>query len=367
MAQNSRIEWTDVTWNPIRGCSVISPGCKNCYAMKQAHRFSGPGGAYEGLTQLTSNGPVWTGKVQFVEKHLADPLKWKKPRMIFVNSMSDLFHEGISDEQIDKIFAVMALCPQHTFQILTKRPERMLKYLTAIRREGPTKGYVDLLFGRPARAFPVMFSKLPLNNETIAPWPLPNVWLGVSAESQKYADERIPLLLQTPAAVRWVSAEPLLGPIDLTDLPVPSSVTGYSEKSILETPYRFNVLTNQDDDHVYNRHPKINWLVAGSESGPGARPAHPDWFRGLRDQCKAAGVPFFFKQWGEWKPAERGDPDFIRESGGFQPDSHTHNWDKNANLPDGLWSIRVGKKAAGRLLDGKEHNEYPALKAEVAA
>src|SRR6476620_7247058 len=128
MATNSKIEWTNATWNPIRGYSVVSPGCKNCYAMKQAHRFSGKGQAYEGLTQLTSNGPVWTGKVKFVPEHLADPLKWREPRRVFVNSMSDLFHEGMSDLDIEAIFGVMALAQQHTFQILTKRPERMLKW-----------------------------------------------------------------------------------------------------------------------------------------------------------------------------------------------------------------------------------------------
>jgi protein gp37 len=243
----------------------------------------------------------------------------------------------------------MCEAKQHTFQVLTKRPKRMLEFLS--RWDSMTRDFGPL--------YPHM-------------WPQNHVWLGVSAESQKYADERIPLLLQTPAAVRWVSAEPLLGPIDLTDLPVPSSVTGYSEKSILETPYRFNVLTNQDDDHVYNRHPKINWLVAGSESGSGARPAHPDWFRGLRDQCKAAGVPFFFKQWGEWVSPDQfssdGWDDLEMNSRGLSvyPDGRvTEMWGIQSDDSERVW--KVGKKAAGRLLDGKEHNEYPALKAEVAA
>jgi protein gp37 len=253
---NSSIEWTNAVWNPVRGCSVVSPGCKNCYAMKQARRFSGPGGAYEGLTRLTSNGPVWTGEVRFVPEMLHYPLKLRKPHRIFVNSMSDLFHEQLSDECIQKIFKVMCEVKQHTFQVLTKRPKRMLEFLS--HWDSMTRDWG------------------PLYPNT---WPQKHVWLGVSCENQATADERIPLLLQTPAAVRWVSAEPLLGPIDLTAIK-----RTRAEGFMRPLDGRFN---------------KINWVVAGSESGPRARPAEIAWFRSLRDQCASGGVPFFLKQFAD--------------------------------------------------------------------
>lgn len=255
MSANSSIEWTDRTWNPVRGCSIVSPGCVNCYAMKQAHRFSGKGRAYEGLTKLTSAGPQWTGKVRPVEDALLEPLKWKKPQRVFVNSMSDLFHEGVPFEFIDKVFAVMALAPQHTFQILTKRPERMREYcsnpdledrLTEIwQQDSPDKATWSLLL------------------------PLSNVWLGVSAENQPAADERIPLLLQTPAAVRFVSAEPLIGPVDFDSPVLQADSDGY-----------------------------LDWAIVGGESGPRARPCDVAWIRSIVQQCQAAGVPAFVKQLG---------------------------------------------------------------------
>jgi len=199
----TKIEWTRSddgtlgrTWNPIRGCSVVSEGCRNCYAMNFATRFAKEGEPYEGLAYRNSSGAHWTGKVEFIEKHLTDALRWRKPARVFVNSMSDLFHESIPDEWIDKIFAVMAYAPQHVFQVLTKRPERMLSYLSC--REG-RRVVIDGLGA--------------IWTHTVS-WPLPNVHLGVSAEDQKTANERIPLLRETPAAVRWVSAEPLIGPID---------------------------------------------------------------------------------------------------------------------------------------------------------
>lgn len=322
------IEWTEETWNPIRGCTRVSAGCMNCYAERVAMRFSGPGQPYEGLVQMTNSHPQWTGKVQFVGKHLHDPLKWKEPRRVFVNSMSDLFHEGMTDQQIDRVFAVMAMSPKHTFQVLTKRPERMAWYLSEpglrarIAREanvmmrsgkGANSDALAHVFtwGRLEHAEPGEYVNY-LAGIADRCWPLPNVWLGVSVENQKAANERISLLLQTPAAVRWISAEPLLGPI------------------------------------LFKRYgkPLLDWVVCGGESGPGARPMHPDWARSLRDQCKAAGVAFFFKQWGEWIGAGQ---EVERPT----PDREYHRW------PNGAISSRVGKKAAGRLLDGKEHSEYP--------
>ena len=256
MADTS-IEWADKSWNPVTGCST---------------------------------------DVRCHDDRLKQPISWKKPKrkpgdtrpdslLIFVNSMSDLFHEDVPFEFIDDVFAVMAKCPQHTHLTLTKRPGRMLEYFN-------TSG---ALWGR-----------------VIDPWPLPNVWLGVSVEDQKTADERIPLLLQMPAAVRWVSYEPALGPVQL-DL----------------APARFNERS-------------IDWLVCGGESGHGARPMQLSWARSARDQCVSAGIPFFFKQWGEWLPAGR--------------DADT--WD-GLPIPASYEPVRVGKKAAGRLLDMREWNKFP--------
>jgi protein gp37 len=296
VGEHSKIEWTEATWNPIRGCSRVSEGCRNCYAERIAARFGGPvehqdksDFPFYEIAEMTDAGPRWTGKVELVESALYLPLRWKKPRRIFVNSMSDLFHEKIPTEWINTIFGVMHAAPWHIYQILTKRAELMRAW-----------------------AFP---------NTGLAQ--MKNIWLGVSVENQKTADERIPLLLQTPAAVRWVSYEPALGPVDFTD------IMGQNYLKEFETPADIKI-------------PRaLDWLVAGGESGPGARPAHPGWFRAVRDQCAAAGVPFFFKQWGEWAPVREAKFHDICGSVGFE---------------------RVGKKKAGRLLDGREHNEYPATR-----
>lgn len=245
--------------------------------------------------------------------------------MIFVNSMSDLFHEDVPDEFIDKVFAVMALAKQHTFQILTKRPERMLRYLSAINRENHVKGIIWMMLGKmPKRSSAAMKS----------PWPLPNVWLGVSVEDQAAADERIPQLLQTPAAVRWISAEPLLGPVDLR-FHIFSEPTG-------------NLRTHHGKRQMELRRPAdggLHWVVVGGESGPNARPMHPAWARSLRDQCAAADVPFLFKQWGEFAPREPYASELM------ESDELCGKW-------DGV-SYRYGKKGAGRLLDGAQHDGYP--------
>lgn len=300
MADKTLIEWADATWNPIVGCSVVSPGCTNCYAMKLAHRFNLVAGSiYWGLTH--DGASVWNGAVSFNDKVLNQPLSWKRPRRIFVNSMGDLFHDNVPDDWIDRVFAVMALAPQHTFLVLTKRAPRMRRYITAIGRTACIA--TEVL--RIDRDQPLELLR----------WPLPNVWLGVSAEDQARADERIPRLLETPAAKRFVSCEPLLGPIHLA---------------------RFNLPCTLD------------WVIAGGESGAGARPMHPDWARGLRDQCAAAGVPFFFKQWGEWAPMDPGETTL----------------DVPVRYP--LKAVgeramkRVGKKAAGALLDGVAHKAFPA-------
>ena len=257
----SRIEWTDVTWNPTRGCSRVSPGCEHCYAERMAHRLNHPGGAYEGLTRLTSRGPVWTGEVRLVSDQLTAPLRWRKPRMVFVNSMSDLFHEKVDTEFIRSAFEVMAACPQHTFQLLTKRPKQMQKVID----------WISVTFDGSIGT--------PRNRQTLEriPWPLPNVWLGISAENQDAADARIPLLLDTPAAVRFVSAEPLLGALVLEKL----------GRHWLGPP-------SQSAGMNYG----LDWVIVGGESGPGARPMDATWVRSIRDQCVRASVAFFFKQWG---------------------------------------------------------------------
>lgn len=281
MGDRTTIEWTEASWNPVRGCSIVSPGCTNCYAMRQAHRHAGAGGAYANLTKMTKGGPVWTGRVRPVPKLYDQPLRWRRPRRIFVNSMSDLFHEAISFDRIAGLFGVMAMAPQHTFQVLTKRPARAREFFKWIANDadGPTMGCV-----LSARVMCGTRSWKHEPDDDGPPWPLPNVWLGVSVEDQKRADERIPLLLRTPAAVRWISAEPLLGPVDLEPY-----IRGLARVGA----------------------PDLNWVVVGGESGPGARPFDIAWARSLRDQCKAAGVPFFLKQLGAMPREEGCEPGHV--------------------------------------------------------
>jgi protein gp37 len=269
MSDKSKIEWTDATWNPIRGCSVVSEGCRNCYAMAVAARFSGEAQAYEGLAYRNASGAHWTGKVQLVEKHLDDPLKWKTPRRIFVNSMSDLFHENVRNTEIALIFQVMSKAKQHTFQILTKRPKRMLDFMK-------------------------MMSKLNEACTNQEEWPLPNVWLGVSVEDQKTADERIPLLLQTPAAVRWLSCEPLLEAVNLNPYLRTCATCG-----------TWHPATDFGDGHKFT-YSDIEWVVVGGESGTGARPFDIQWAQSIINQCRADNVPVFMKQVGSnaWNGAK---------------------------------------------------------------
>ncbi len=265
----SNIEWLinpdgskGHVWNPVDGCTKVSAGCKNCYAESIAKRFWGD-------RKFTD--------VQCHENRLDQPLKRKKPTRYFVNSMSDLFHEGVPFSFVDNVFAIMALCPQHEFIVLTKRPNRMLQYMTCLRNgKYLTKDNLNLIYGRPWRAMPFLPLKhTPLNTQDFLHWPLPNVMLGVSVENQATADERIPILLQTPAAKRFVSYEPALGDVDFRWL------KGISR----DRP------TNQ-----FQALMDLDLLIMGGESGPGYRPMGTDWARFTRDQCKAAGVPFFFKQ-----------------------------------------------------------------------
>lgn len=362
----SRIEWTDRSdWNPVRGCTRVSPGCGGpgphggCYAESMAARFSKPGMWGHGYAEMQNGKPRWTGKVELQEDRLLMPLSWKKPAKVFPNSTSDFFHEALPDSDIDKLFAVMALCRRLTFQIPTKRAERMRQW-----------------FADPERANNVglamlaIAGTLPQGHRRIA-WPLPNVWLGVSAERQQEADERIPRLLQTPAAVRFVSAEPLLGPIDLSGFmwPVcgwwrgPHNSYAAAMAAGAECGLKRQALVHASATF-------LDWIIVGGESGPNARPMHPQWARDIRDQCKAAGVAFFFKQFGEFAPgATREWPrDQVADGTPYLAETQTV-FGKPAYLaltgqPQPIVTLleRFGKKAAGRLLDGIEHDEFPQVR-----
>lgn len=362
MGDKTGIEWTDATWNPVVGCSVISPGCTNCYAMKMAARLEAMGQPiYRGMTQKAKAGAVWTGKIEASNwGQVIKPLSWKRPRQIFVNSMSDLFHESLPDGTIDTVFAVMALAPQHTFQVLTKRPERMRDYCSTIQKRGRWLAMeeVALQLGRePRGADNDGFDWLSHKQF------LPNVWLGVSVEDQTRADERIPLLLDTPAAKRFLSCEPLLGPVDLRNV-------SYSGPIFLD-----GLVGYADETTSPASHRKIDWVIVGGESGPGARPMHPDWARSLRDQCQAAGVPFFFKQWGEWAPnigavdgwtiddnPEISRFDHLEWEDGKWSEPFRPMWCdfQDGNYDEEQCVSRLGKKRSGRLLDGRTWDEVPA-------
>lgn len=280
MSDKTGIEWTDATWSPITGCSVVSAGCKHCYAMKLAGTRLQHHPSRAGLTVDTKNGPVWTGEVRFNEQWLDQPLRWKRPRMVFVCAHADLFHPNVPNEWLPLIFGVMAAAKQHTFQVLTKRPERMREVLN------------DPVFF-DAVAYTVRDTYgIELEADD---WPLRNVWIGVSVEDQAAADERIPLLLDTPAAVRWISAEPLLGPVDL-------GLFGTVPKDI--SP-RYTL--------VYEM---LDWIVVGGESGPNARPMVLGWAKDIVSQCKAAGVPVLMKQVGANPTNREGKPHKISDRKG---------------------------------------------------
>jgi protein gp37 len=334
------IEWTDETWNPTTGCDRVSPGCDNCYALGMAKRLKAMGSAdYQTDGDPKTSGP---GFGLAIHPHRLDqPLRWKKPRKVFVNSMSDLFHDSVPTEHLAAVFATMAAAPQHTFQILTKRHARMRSLLNGELRERTSVMLASWWdeWGDPR--YEVDIDEM---------WPLPNVWLGVSVENQKWADIRIPELLDTPAAVRFLSCEPLLGPVKLAP----------------------EWLESDDDtctcsDTAGCR--EIHWLIVGGESGHGARPMHPDWARSLRDQCGAADVPFLFKQWGEWQDGSHDSrtqhgPDHIMHRNGHHVLAHEYQTSELVKGGAGermgaCFISRVGKHAAGRELDGRTWDQYP--------
>jgi protein gp37 len=322
MSGGTSIEWTDTTWNPVRGCSRVSEGCRNCYAEKMAARFSKPGQPFHEFAKVVAprdrldrtggRRDGWTGKVALVPEKLAEPLGWKKPQRVFVNSMSDLFHEALPDEAIDRVFAVMALAPQHTFQVLTKRAERMRDYMTkapplctraeevagAAERIG--KIYWDSRGSKRENYFMCAGKVGDISNRRVWPgWPLPNVWLGVSVEDQTSADERIPHLLATPAQVRFISAEPLLGPVDLSKFMWPVC-EGWPApfRSAAEAREAGAAITRRRQALVMAGRPFVKWVIVGGESGPGARPCDQEWVRSIVRQCQEAGAALFVKQLG---------------------------------------------------------------------
>ena len=337
----TKIEWTDETWNPIVGCSKISSGCDNCYAENMAGRV-----ASIALAKRTPREPScldyyvdaapygrWKGKAYLVEEAIDKPIHWKKHRMIFVCSMGDLFHESVPFDWIDQVFTVMAYASRHTFQVLTKRPERMMEY-------------VNSKDTRARLSESILNVRYPIKGTIYDPrekygWPLHNVWLGVTAENQEQANKRIPTILATEASLRFVSIEPMLEKMSIEKYFIPAA----------------SGLPNEVDKY----HDWIDWVIVGGESGSKARPLHPDWVRSIRDQCKEIDVPFFFKQWGEYIPSY---------SAGMNSES-LYQWmqkfgqawvKRSFKFPDGMVVVKVGKKQSGSKLDEIEHKQIPSWK-----
>lgn len=357
MAQNSKIEWTDATWNPIRArlresievarpdgtlqviqpwgyhCERISDGCVNCYAETMNKRMLPAWGT--GLKYTVPN----RERVEiFLDKEeLLKPLRWRKPRKVFPCSMTDWCAEFVTDEMRDRMLAVAALCPQHTFQFLTKRADRCAEYFAASNFGGErvdVKAEVQMMCERPARFFPRAFDRLPLNSDKRIPWPLANVLIGFSAENQECFDTRWEHMRKL-AAVGWrvwCSAEPLLSAINM-------------KYALRPNPYD-RIPGGYRGDRP-DMMAKLSWVVVGGESGHGARPMHPDWARSLRDQCVAASVPFFFKQWGQWGHRE-----------GIGPMPYASK-DVRDLVKIGILNRLPVKSITGRLLDGREWNELP--------
>ncbi len=319
----TKIKWATESWNPITGCTKISPGCKNCYAERMSKRLAGRSGYPKSESECPICGEVYDRAEPFCMEHpnaklirrspfdvtlhedkLDLPLKWRKPRRIFVCSMGDLFHKNVPDDLIVKVFTVAQLTSRHTYMILTKRPERMAEYLQS-----------DAFWHEVFYASIINARRRGIEWEEKEVTQLKNVWLGVTAENQEWWDKRKDALFAPSAAVHWVSYEPAIGP-----------------------------LVFSDDDLA-----RLDWVVCGGETSYGARPMNPDWARSVRDQCQAAGVKFFFKGWGAWRMCALETLDL--------PELHTTNTVRHSmGWPP---MERLGKKRAGRILDGREWNEYP--------
>ena len=341
---STKIEWVTnldgtkgETWNPITGCTKISEGCQNCYAERMSKRLAGRCG-------YPKENPF---AVTLHPDKLDQPLKWKKPRMIFVCSMGDLFHDDVPNKFIYDVWDVMVLNKQHIFLVLTKRPDRMKSFIEKLmtNRMNYASTFGNTLEGKEARRW--------------AQKPVQNIWLGVTAENQQRADERIPILLQIPAAVRFISVEPMLGSVDVSYY---LSYCGSCNAPInkMDPSWRWNGIcwehkcpSNHPLLGYFAAYTGVDWVICGGETGPGARPMHPEWARSLRDQCQAAGTPFFFKQWGKYISISQMPEDTYRAW-----DIH-HGTEVGWEHDKPVW--KVGKKFAGRLLDGREHNEYPEV------
>ncbi len=416
MADTTKIEWTDATWNIINGCSVYTPGCTNCYAMLLAGTRLANHPSRVDLTTLSKAGPVWNGTVRLYEPWLTLPLEWARPRDIFVCAHGDLFHDAVTDEMLDRVFAVIALCAvegrKHRFQVLTKRSGNMRRYIGRLAARAHAIAEAAVYpHNRPMETGSAIV-------ELLERGPLPNVWLGVSTEDQKRADERIPDLLATPAAVRWISAEPLLGPLNLEPWLAPEKTCqgcddgeGFGNRCASDRTPRDEQCPWKRAVQIVEEHGPFNadglpstitcdvitldWVVVGGESGRGARPMHPAWARALRDQCAAAGVPFLFKQWGEWAPVcavdldaldeqlyhprPARDPEAIRrckvDQLVMQASGRVFRLDQRSGISGedpakgdfaflagagAMTFMAIGKRRAGRLLDGIQHDGAPA-------
>lgn len=333
MSDDTPIEWTDATWPIVAGCAKKTRGCKNCWAIRTSWRLShNPNAsvreAFADTVHKVGSQLAWTGLVRPLPQRLDWPLKWKQPRKIFVCSQSDLFHPSVPFDFIDEVFAVIALCTHHTFQILTKEPDRMLEYLSAsdelqgMTRDALVEGAAQKRYHDRNGEDPAMWLAVH--------WPLPNVLLGTSVENQECADARRPPMreLANRGWLTWISNEPALGPVDWTG-------------------WQF-----------------IKWMVSGGESGPKADPSHPDWFRRTRDWCAAHAIDFLFKQYGNWQPGSSPNPKHrhacIDLAGRVAEPCTRENFPPGAESADG-WTImaNVGKKAAGRTLDGRTHDGFP--------
>lgn len=370
MADGTQISWAGTTLNISSGCEKCSEGCLHCYIERTppfriAHRaFVG-----DGIGAKTD--------IQLHLERLALPLRWRKPRTIFVNSLSDLFHKEIPDEVIARLWVVMAMTPRHTFQILTKRPARMRALLNSGQR------WQKLLKDAFDWAVDNVDARMPVADvERVRAWinlrsvaddglrPLKNVWLGTSTENQQWANVRIPQLLMAPAAVRFISAEPLLGPIDLTQ--IEWNRGGGTHLDVINGLHGVPGLWQA-------KAKRLDWVIVGGESGPGARPMHPDWARDLRDQCTDVGIAFHFKQHGEWSPigllycdddgpgsiADQARMDAVhaqvverREVIQLERDGYIVE-DHQPGDPRTWLMAKVGKRAAGRELDGRTWDQFP--------
>lgn len=332
------IEWADKVWNPVTGCDAAGEGCLNCYAARMWPRLAKMSEKYAGRD---------FGDIGLHYSVLDEPMRWKKPRTVFVNSMGDLFHKDVPDEFLDHVFAVMSQKRRHTFIVLTKRPERMRAYLKTI-ASGESR---ERLLAHPYYCGAYHFFHLGMRRGK----PLPNVVLGVSCSTQDEADKDIPILLDTPAAKRIVSLEPLLGPV-IVDFGWTCCACGAQE--IPDSGWG-HVRVGQDPScdcpvpvHCGPIETRISGVIVGGETGPGARPMDPDWVRSLRDQCADANTPFFFKQWGEWAPASAPLPDGVFGT------EKCHEWHCGYCSSE-RFSIRVAARRAGRELDGRTHDDLP--------